>query len=177
MIAEFTASRQIAEENSQELKKITTQLMKTTTTDNVNTSRSPSQEPQVQTRPPQHRVANDAEDAHQYTGRLHPSSGRYTSGPSTNCMSITSFINCSYCGSEHQYGKQFCKATNVFCYRCNGAGHFARMCRTHMSENEDNGQFLYDRSRQNWKPRFDSNFISGRVPSGHLDNSPGPRNI
>jgi len=144
---------------------------------NVNTLRSLSPEPQSQTRQPHHRVADDAKNAHQHTGRLHSSTGCSTLGPITNCMSITSLTICFYCKCEHQYGTQICKTTNVLYYCCNRAGHFESMCRTRMRQNKDKGPFLRDRPKQNWQSEFNSKFISGRVSSGHLDNSPGSRNI
>jgi len=37
-------------------------------------------------------------------------------------------IFCAFCGSQHEAGKEFCKAANAQCYRCGKLSHLWRMC-------------------------------------------------
>ena len=40
--------------------------------------------------------------------------------------------NCGYCGRQHPFGKQFCKAATVQCFNCSKVGHLAKMCRSNV---------------------------------------------
>ena len=37
---------------------------------------------------------------------------------------------CYYCGDHHQFGRQFCRAANIQCYKCSKIGHQAQQFRS-----------------------------------------------
>jgi len=148
-----TSSDQAMAEHTEELRKITRQLSTRATVENVNLSRSPSPQPQRTSAGQRQRRVTFADDNSQSNGRQQSPRGRFTSSigrGSRNGVVNRSLPVCLYCGSEHEMGRQFCRAANMQCYNCRRMGHLARVCRAARTPNNGNRRAQFDDRRQNW---------------------------
>jgi len=136
VVAELAANRLVTDramaEHTEELRKMNKQLSTRATVENVNLSRSPSPQLQRTSAGQRQRRVTFADDNSQYNGRQQSPRGRSTSSfvrGSRNGVVNRSLPVCLYCGSEHEMGRQFCRAANVQCYNCRRIGHLARVRR------------------------------------------------
>jgi len=168
VVAELAANRLVTEkamaEHTKELRKINKQLSTRTTVENVNLSRSPSPQPQRTSSGQRQRRVTFADDNSQYNGCQQSPRGRSTSSfvrGSRNGVVNRSLPVCLYCGSEHEMGRQYCRAANVQCYNCHRMGHLARVCRAARRPNTWIRRAQFDDRRQNWNAGFQPGFFSG----------------
>jgi len=143
------------------------QLSTRATVENVNFSRSPSPQPQRTSAGQRQRRVTFADDNSQYNGRQQSPRGRSTSSfvrGSRNGVVNRSLPVCLYCGSEHEIGRQYCRAANVQCYNCRRVGHLARVCRAARRPNNGMRRAQFDDRRQNWNAGFQPGFYSGWGP-------------
>ena len=132
--------------------KMNKQLSARTTVENVNLSRSPSPQPQRTPAGQRQRRVTFVDDNSQRNGRQQSPRGRFTNSfgrGSRNGVLNRSLPVCLYCGSEHEMGRQYCKAANVQCFNCHRVGHSARVCRAARRPNNGNRRAKFDDRRQN----------------------------
>ena len=129
ILAEVTASRQLAEQNAQQLQMMAKQPGKTNTINEVapTTTPRPPQPGRTQfmyNAPPQPRRSQGAQ---RLPWRPGMNSGARPSRPMN--VQITQYPSCNNCGGKHTVGREYCRAANVQCYCCGKIGHLQRVCR------------------------------------------------
>ena len=129
VVAELTANRQAAEQNTAELRKFTDKLS-VGSVSTVERNRTPS--PQRLSAPRRVTFADNPTWGQSSRPRGRPwrgNPGFIPRRPMMNNGQPASSINCQACGGIHERGFQHCRAAGVACFNCHRIGHLARTCR------------------------------------------------
>ena len=128
ILAEVTASRQLAEQNAQQLQRMAKQPGNTNMINEVGpTTPRPPQPGRTQfmySAPPQPRRSQGTQRPPWRQGM---NSGARPSRPMN--VQMTQLPSCNNCGGKHTVGREYCTAANVQCYCCGKIGHLQRFCR------------------------------------------------
>jgi len=161
-ISDASVTSQQATENFHKLTETTTQST-TSEHDNSSSSACTSASTVTTTTTSQRRVDNAVAEGRQLSERQRSSRNHQNRGPSNDYMHVN-LIFCAFCGSQHEAGKEFCKAASAQCYKCGKLGHLWRMCHSQLQGNVTPESTQRMTLKRNWNLNFSSGFDYNQSP-------------